>query len=120
MNEIIEFLVRHGYSVLFAWVMAEEVGLPVPSAPILLAAGALAGRQRMYLPLVVAVPVLAATLCDSFWYILGRLRGTAVLRLTDVGLKVRAIVDSEAPDGRPIICRICRQPTLSTPQVRLL
>ena len=81
MNEIIEFLVRHGYSVLFAWVMAEEVGLPVPSAPILLAAGALAGRQRMYLPLVVAVPVLAATLCDSFWYILGRLRGVAVLRL---------------------------------------
>jgi membrane protein DedA with SNARE-associated domain/rhodanese-related sulfurtransferase len=81
MNEIIEFLVRHGYSVLFAWVMAEEVGLPVPSAPILLAAGALAGRQRMYLPLVVAVPVLAATLCDSFWYILGRLRGIAVLRL---------------------------------------
>jgi membrane protein DedA with SNARE-associated domain/rhodanese-related sulfurtransferase len=80
MNEIVEFLVRHGYSLLFAWVLAEEAGLPLPSAPVLLAAGALAGRRRMYLPVVVAVPLLAATMCDTFWYILGRRRGVAVLR----------------------------------------
>ena len=80
MNEIIAFLVRHGYSLLFAWVLAEEAGLPLPSAPVLLAAGALAGRRRMYLPVVVAVPLLAATMCDTFWYILGRRRGVGVLR----------------------------------------
>jgi membrane protein DedA with SNARE-associated domain/rhodanese-related sulfurtransferase len=81
MNQSIEFLLRHGYSFIFAWVLAEQIGLPLPSAPVLLAAGALAGRQRMYLPSVIAVPLLAATLCDTFWYILGRLRGVAVLRL---------------------------------------
>jgi membrane protein DedA with SNARE-associated domain/rhodanese-related sulfurtransferase len=81
MNQIIEFLLHHGYSFIFAWVLAEQIGLPLPSAPVLLAAGALAGRQRMYLPVVIAVPLLAATLCDTFWYILGRVRGIPVLRL---------------------------------------
>jgi membrane protein DedA with SNARE-associated domain/rhodanese-related sulfurtransferase len=81
MNEIVEFLVRHGYSVLFAWVLAEEIGLPLPSAPLLLAAGALAGTGRMRLPVAVAMPLLAATLCDTLWYTLGRRRGVGVLRL---------------------------------------
>jgi membrane protein DedA with SNARE-associated domain/rhodanese-related sulfurtransferase len=81
MNEIIEFLFRHGYSLLFAWVLAEAAGLPLPSAPILLAAGALAGTGRMYLPVAVALPVLAATMCDTLWYTLGRRYGRSVLRL---------------------------------------
>lgn len=81
MNEIVEFLVRHGYSLLFAWVLAEEAGLPLPSAPMLLAAGALAGTGRMRLPLAVAMPLLAATVCDTLWYTLGRRRGVGVLRL---------------------------------------
>ena len=81
MNEIIPFLVRHGYSLLFAWVLAEEVGLPLPSAPVLLAAGALAGTGRLYLPFAVALPVLAATMCDTLWYTLGRRHGVGVLRL---------------------------------------
>ena len=81
MNEIVEFLFRHGYSLLITWVLAEEAGLPLPSAPVLLAAGALAGAGRMYLPVVVAMPLLAATTCDTLWYILGRQRGGVVLRL---------------------------------------
>jgi len=36
----IEFLARHGYLVLISWVFVEQVGLPIPSIPILLAAGA--------------------------------------------------------------------------------
>jgi membrane protein DedA with SNARE-associated domain/rhodanese-related sulfurtransferase len=81
MNEIVEFLFRHGYSLLFAWVLAEEAGLPLPSAPMLLAAGALAGSGRMYLPVTVVLPVLAATVCDTLWYTLGRRHGGGVLRL---------------------------------------
>jgi membrane protein DedA with SNARE-associated domain/rhodanese-related sulfurtransferase len=81
MNVFVEFLFRHGYSVLFAWVLAEEAGLPMPSAPILLAAGALAGTGRMYLPVAIAMPLVAATACDTLWYILGWRHGAAVLRL---------------------------------------
>ena len=43
MSETLQFLVKHGYLVLFAWVFAEQIGLPLPSVPLLLAAGALAG-----------------------------------------------------------------------------
>ena len=81
MNEFVEFLFRHGYSVLFAWVLAEEAGLPMPSAPILLAAGALAGTGRMYLPVAIAMPLVAATASDTLWYALGWRHGAAILRL---------------------------------------
>jgi len=49
MNEAIDFLLTHGYSVLFSFVLAEQLGLPVPSTPVLLAAGALGGLGRLNL-----------------------------------------------------------------------
>jgi membrane protein DedA with SNARE-associated domain len=39
MHSTIEFLARHGYLVLITWVFAEQAGLPIPSMPVLLAAG---------------------------------------------------------------------------------
>ena len=45
MNEIIQFLIQHGYTVLFVWVLADQIGLPVPAAPLLLATGALAAER---------------------------------------------------------------------------
>ena len=80
MTGTIEFLIRHGYSLLFAWVLAEQLGLPTPSAPMLLGAGALAGRGLMRFPVVIGLVLLAVSLCDTLWYVLGRLRGAAVLR----------------------------------------
>jgi len=81
MHATIEFLARHGYLVLISWVFAEQVGLPIPSIPILLAAGALAGAGRLSLPAAVVCSVLAAMTADSVWFQLGRLRGVQVLRL---------------------------------------
>jgi membrane protein DedA with SNARE-associated domain/rhodanese-related sulfurtransferase len=78
---VVEFLIRHGYAVLFASVLAEAAGLPLPAAPVLISAGALVGTGRMYLPLTLALPVLAVTLCDTLWYLLGRHYGGGVLRL---------------------------------------
>lgn len=80
MNGTVEFLVRHGYTLLFLWVMAEQIGLPMPSAPILLAAGALAGTHRMNLAIAIALPIAAVGICDSFWYELGRRRGVKVVQ----------------------------------------
>src|ERR1700747_2307894 len=47
MHSTLDFLLRHGYVVLLGWVFAEQIGLPVPSLPLLLAAGALAGTPRL-------------------------------------------------------------------------
>lgn len=79
MSSIIEFLFRYGYVLLFGWVLAEQLGLPLPSAPLLLAAGALAGTSRMNLALALALPVIAAAMSDALWYELGRRRGVKLL-----------------------------------------
>jgi membrane protein DedA with SNARE-associated domain/rhodanese-related sulfurtransferase len=80
MSGTIEFLVRYGYVLLFGWVLAEQLGLPMPSAPLLLAAGALAGTSRMNLAVTLALPIVAVSISDAFWYELGRRRGTKVLQ----------------------------------------
>jgi membrane protein DedA with SNARE-associated domain/rhodanese-related sulfurtransferase len=80
MNGTVEFLVRYGYLLLFGWVLAEQLGLPLPSAPLLLAAGALAGTGRMNLAVAVVLPFVAAGICDALWYELGRRRGMKVLQ----------------------------------------
>jgi membrane protein DedA with SNARE-associated domain len=80
MHSVLEFLLRHGYVVLLAWVFGEQVGLPVPSLPLLLAAGALAGAGHLSLLASLSVCVFAAVLADSIWYALGRLKGIKILR----------------------------------------
>lgn len=80
MNSILEFLVRYGYLLLFGWVLAEQLGLPLPSAPLLLAAGALAGTSRMNLAVALLLPIVAVAVSDGLWYTLGWRRGMKLLR----------------------------------------
>lgn len=81
MQEAVQFLIQYGYAVLFVWVLGEQVGLPIPSMPLLLAAGALAGNHQLSLILVIGLAVAASLLSDILWYEIGRLRGGRVLRL---------------------------------------
>ena len=81
MDEAIHFLIRHGYGVLFAWVLVEQLGLPIPAIPMLLAAGALAGSGKMELAVAVSLALIAVVLADVFWYCLGRYRGSPILKL---------------------------------------
>ncbi|HXU12283.1 MAG TPA: DedA family protein, partial [Candidatus Binatia bacterium] len=79
MSETLEFVVRHGYLVLFVWMVADQLGLPIPAIPILLAAGAVAGSGRLSLPLILLVSIVASLLADTLWYELGRRKGVRVL-----------------------------------------
>ena len=79
MKEVIGFLIQQGYIVLFLWVLFEQLGLPIPVAPMLLAAGALAGIGKLNFFLVFILAFLAAFLSDQFWYQLGLRRGGRVL-----------------------------------------
>lgn len=79
MNETVQFLIRHGYLTLFVWVLVEQLGLPLPAIPILLAAGALSGAGELSWPVVIGLTSLAALLSDLTWYELGRRRGRKVL-----------------------------------------
>ena len=46
-TELTQFLIRHGYSVIFLWVLAEQAGIPLPSLPLLLSAGALSAEGKI-------------------------------------------------------------------------
>ncbi|MCU1273505.1 MAG: Rhodanese domain protein [Bryobacterales bacterium] len=74
-----EFLLRYGYVVLFLAVLTEQLGLPVPSAPFLLAAGALAGLGHLSLAEALALAVAASLIGDSIWFYLGKSRGASLL-----------------------------------------
>jgi membrane protein DedA with SNARE-associated domain/rhodanese-related sulfurtransferase len=81
MSETVGFLLRHGYSLLFAFVLAEQLGLPIPSTPLLLASGALAGLGKMNPLLVWTLAVVASLAGDTLWFALGRRRGYSILNL---------------------------------------
>lgn len=81
MHAIIEFLLRHGYVVLLGWVFGEQIGLPVPSTPLLLAAGALAGTGHLNFFACLFVVTFASMCADFIWYRLGRARGIKILQL---------------------------------------
>ena len=80
MHSSLEFLLRHGYVVLLGWVFAEQIGLPIPSLPVLLAAGALAGTGRLSFFASLLIAVAASLTADTIWFQLGRLKGIKVLQ----------------------------------------
>ena len=81
LEQAADFLIRHGYALLFGWVLLEQMGLPIPAAPLLIAAGALARAGKMNLTFAVALAFIAVILADLFWYSLGRYRGGRILKL---------------------------------------
>jgi membrane protein DedA with SNARE-associated domain len=81
MNGVISFLIQHGYAILFIWVFAEQIGLPLPAAPMLLAAGALAGKGQLNFAVALGLAAMASLLSDVIWYQVGRYGGSSVLSL---------------------------------------
>ena len=81
MDRTVQFLICHGDAVLFTWVFAEQAGLPIPTIPLLLAAGSLASTGRINLAWSIALALAACLMADSLWYQLGRCRGPNILRL---------------------------------------
>lgn len=90
-----EFLLRHGYPLLFAAVLAEQLGAPIPSAPILLAMGALIGTGKYSWTEALTLSIVACLIADGAWYGLGRKRGSPVLKwLCRISLEPDSCVSS--------------------------
>ena len=79
MSETAEFVIRHGYAVLFLWILAEQGALPIPSVPLLLVCGALAKVGDLSAAPILFVGVLACLIADATWFQLGRRRGAKIL-----------------------------------------
>lgn len=80
MESLIQFLTQYGYIVLCAWVLAEQIGLPLPAAPVLLAAGAMSAGGPFHFWMALAVAVFGCLLGDLFWFRVGQKGNYRVLQ----------------------------------------
>jgi membrane protein DedA with SNARE-associated domain/rhodanese-related sulfurtransferase len=74
-------LLLYGYLLIFAWVLVEQLGIPLPATPVLLAAGALSAQKHLRFSQALVVAVAAVLIADSIWFFIGRRHGHRVLRL---------------------------------------
>ena len=80
MHDLIAYVSKYGLSLIFAIVLAEQLGLPIPAMPVLIVAGALAVEKDLPAAQVLLVSVLASLLADAAWFALGRRYGFRVLK----------------------------------------
>lgn len=81
MANLISLLQQYGVLIVFAVVLVEQMGLPIPAYPVLIVAGALAMDGGTPLPLVLGVAMLACLISDVFWFRAGRRFGKRILKL---------------------------------------
>ncbi|MGA3081967.1 MAG: VTT domain-containing protein [Terracidiphilus sp.] len=74
-------LLTYGYMLLFAWVLVEQLGIPLPATPVLLAAGALSAQHELSFSLALLAGLAGSLAADSSWFMIGRRYGHQVLRI---------------------------------------
>jgi membrane protein DedA with SNARE-associated domain/rhodanese-related sulfurtransferase len=77
----IVFFVHYAYLIIFLWVLVEQMGVPIPSVPVLLTAGTLSATHRVSYIGVTLAMLFACMIADTVWYSLGRRYGNSVLKL---------------------------------------
>ena len=76
-----QILITYGYLLVFAWVLIEQLGVPLPATPVLLAAGALSAQRQLSFPAALGAGVIACLIADSTWFFIGKRYGRRVLGL---------------------------------------
>ena len=67
-----DFFLHFAYVILFFWVMGEQLGIPIPSLPLLMAAGTLTATHKLSFPLVLFAIVAGCFVSDTLWYLMGK------------------------------------------------
>jgi membrane protein DedA with SNARE-associated domain/rhodanese-related sulfurtransferase len=81
MHSVLSLLAHHTYALLFGWVLIEQGGLPIPSIPLMIAAGTMSAAHKLHVAYAIPVILLACLIADSAWYFLGRHFGSRVLNI---------------------------------------
>jgi membrane protein DedA with SNARE-associated domain len=81
MNELGPFLVNNAGLAIFATIFAEQIGVPLPAAPVLVAAGALAADGALNPALALGVTLVGCVLADALWFYVGVRGGSKLIRL---------------------------------------
>jgi membrane protein DedA with SNARE-associated domain/rhodanese-related sulfurtransferase len=75
------FFVHYAYLIIFLWVLVEQIGIPIPSVPVLLTAGTLSATHRVSWLGITSAMLLGCLIADTIWFALGRRYGNSVLKL---------------------------------------
>jgi membrane protein DedA with SNARE-associated domain/rhodanese-related sulfurtransferase len=78
-QQLVALIAQYGLALVFANVLVEQIGLPVPAIPTLLIAGALAADGRLSAPAIFGAAFIACTIGDVLWFVAGKLYGRRVL-----------------------------------------
>src|SRR5215470_6342571 len=81
MNEISPFLVNNAGLAILATIFAEQIGVPLPAAPVLVAAGALAADGALNPALALGGTFAGCVLADAIWYFAGARGGNKLVQL---------------------------------------
>ena len=81
MPDLLQFLLKYGYVVIFGAAFAEQIGLPLPAVPLLVGMGALSRSGAFSFPIVVLTGLIGSLAADLIWFELGWFHGRSVLRL---------------------------------------
>ncbi|MEE8508789.1 MAG: VTT domain-containing protein [Myxococcota bacterium] len=81
MDGLTHFLVTHGYAIVAFAVLIDQIGIPIPAIPVLVAVGAVSGDGALSTVGVLAAATAGSLPSDLIWYRAGRRRGGDVLRL---------------------------------------
>jgi len=81
MQEVTQIIEHYGLAVVFLSVLLDKAGLPIPSYPVLLVAGALSVSGGSPALAVLAAAVAGAGIADLFWYGAGAKFGRRALSL---------------------------------------
>ncbi len=77
----IVFFVHFAYLIIFLWVLVEQIGIPIPSVPVLLTAGTLSATHRVSCIGITLAMLASCIIADTIWFALGRRYGNSVLKL---------------------------------------
>jgi membrane protein DedA with SNARE-associated domain len=90
-NHVFLIIVRHGYLLIFLVVLAESIGLPMPAALALVAAGAAVAGHSLSAPILLVLSMIALLIGDILLFVLGRYMGWTLL-----GILCRVSINPES------------------------
>jgi membrane protein DedA with SNARE-associated domain len=81
MQIVASLVLEYGVAIIFLNVLLEQAGIPLPTYPTLMIAGALALSGGVGIPMIFIVVLAAAFVADLSWYFAGARHGKTVLAL---------------------------------------
>ena len=99
MSQISQFLLSCGELILFLIVLLEQSGVPLPAAPFLLAAGALAADGRVNLFAAILCATIGSLAADTFWFYTGHRRKARLFQLFPRWHPIQDVVARKTPRG---------------------